>query len=439
MVARASASRTAADPFWRIALLSVFLLSACGPNGDGGANLSERKDEVFHQAAGGSFDPLPPDDSRELEQGDLVDVSDIGEGRVQFRDGFQVSVFRNTGLQIEGFAEEMSPIDRVQLTGGTLYAASSGEDMEADRRLRVSAGGAVIETLGTEFLVYYDPTFGNISLLWVVVTEGEVEIRAGGRRATVAEGWQIWVEDGIRLSRARPATRPVANWVYPALPMPMLEDLTGSALQDSVVLAGSQCILVADNRSFQAVYRTSDCAWIGDVNNVWVTASQVRCPYPFDALSIGDGPGDSVDQPVVTQDPGQEDEEETPITEPPLPDTTAPPAPAPVEPINDQEISCDEAAAIELGWDEVADASGIAAYAWEMEVSSFPDGPFETLDGGSTGGTSVTYPNLACDHWYQWRVWAIDGAGNQSAPSAPASFSIAPAPEPSEPSNSDVE
>jgi hypothetical protein len=96
-------------------------------------------------------------------------------------------------------------------------------------------------------------------------------------------------------------------------------------------------------------------------------------------------------------------------------DTTGPPPPNPLEPKQEAEIACaDDPTNVLLRWDEPEDPSGIAGYFVQMEVIIYetPSEPTPTpVDLGPIATTSVEIP-VDCGWDYQWRVRAVDGAGN---------------------------
>lgn len=64
-----------------------------------------------------------------------------------------------------------------------------------------------------------------------------------------------------------------------------------------------------------------------------------------------------------------------------------------------------------LSWDEVHDASGIAGYRIEYAV----DGDFTKAQSMQVNSTEATFYTLLAGAAYQWRVAAVDGAGNVGA------------------------
>jgi hypothetical protein len=428
-----------------LALASVVLLAAAGCERNGketGADLETVREDVYHQATGGTREQVPRDDQRAVNQGDTVDVASLGEGRLDFADGLIVSIFRDSELRIEGFAEEMSPIDRVRLNGGTLYADVSGATGYAEQFVVVTPGGAVITALGTEFLVHYNPT---LALTWVIVTDGEVQVAAGGASRIVPAGWQIWVERGPTLSAPFPATRAIADWTYTRVNLPLLEDLGGPTLQDNAILNGPRCTVdlppgvaavVRDGAPFEAVARTADAAWVRDVSGFWVPATQLDCPYSVADLPIRSGP-----PPLQTPGPRTPTPADpvvdtpTPVTPGPTgpiiptspPDTTPPPAPVLTSP-NDEEVQpCESENTVNLGWNPVTDESGISGYRWTLTWTvDDPDGSYteSRTEVTSQNSVTVTFDSTACGTRYELQVIAIDGANNQSASSAPIQFNI---------------
>jgi hypothetical protein len=99
-------------------------------------------------------------------------------------------------------------------------------------------------------------------------------------------------------------------------------------------------------------------------------------------------------------------------------DCTPPPAPALLSPSNGAVINDNTPY---LDWADVADPSGIADYRIQVDsYSHFPDPVVDLTVTASEYTVEWTLP----DGPYFWRVYAFDGAGNYSLPSAVWSFSV---------------
>jgi hypothetical protein len=124
--------------------------------------------------------------------------------------------------------------------------------------------------------------------------------------------------------------------------------------------------------------------------------------------------------PVITVSPVSVTPTPTPTTV--LPDMSPPPAPAPIAPCEGM-LAC--MATVQLQWAAVTDPSGIVAY--QVELERHNGGTEWTAAPGSpwsdVGGTSQSVP-VECGYYYQWRVRAVDGAGNQGAYSPWSSFAV---------------
>ena len=436
-----------------IALIAVIALAACDHKSNGnetkpsaGADLTTRRVDVFHRPNQGQRVVVPVDEQRPMELGDAVNVAGPGEGRLDFADGFIVSIFRDTALQIEGFAGEMSPFDRVRLNAGTLYADGSGVDETAGRRVAVTTDGAVITALGTEFVVYYS---AGLALTWVIVADGAVEVAAaGGASTTVPTGWQIWVQDNRTLSKRFPATRPVADWAYGRAALPLLDHLGGPTLQDQTILNNPQCTVVAppavnvplraaptdvaalvatarNGTPFEAVFRTGDDAWVMGVDPAgdrWIPAGSLDCTYRISDLPTPAGLSGSSPAPSPTP--------VRPTPTPPDPGVTptADPSPLPA-PMLEWSARSDR---VDRAWTVPDSDAEITAY------TVLRDGAvLATLPGAQT-----TYADLTIDPGttYTYQVEARDQAG-RSATSEPVAVFVAlppdttppPAPSPSSP------
>ena len=95
-------------------------------------------------------------------------------------------------------------------------------------------------------------------------------------------------------------------------------------------------------------------------------------------------------------------------------DTTGPPAPTLLEPREGAEISCPtgEPVNVTLRWEPVADPSGIARY--DVELVEYPYYPFRLTTSTLQIEVSQSQATISseCGDRYDWRVRAVDGAGN---------------------------
>ena len=106
----------------------------------------------------------------------------------------------------------------------------------------------------------------------------------------------------------------------------------------------------------------------------------------------------------------------------PPPDTTPPPVPAPQVPAEGVVLGCRSTQT--LAWLPVTDPSGIAGYDVTLQRQVIA-GAWKTVqDWNQVAGKQVT-ADVDCGLYYRWRVRAKDGAGNYSAWSAWAHFSVA--------------
>ncbi len=99
-------------------------------------------------------------------------------------------------------------------------------------------------------------------------------------------------------------------------------------------------------------------------------------------------------------------------------DTTPPPPPTLLYPKNGTEIACTGSATLE--WLAVSDPSGISYYEYSMVQIS--DGVVMATYSGTSKGTSVEVKTPDCYARYDWRVRAVDGAGNVGRYSATFTF-----------------
>ncbi len=98
-------------------------------------------------------------------------------------------------------------------------------------------------------------------------------------------------------------------------------------------------------------------------------------------------------------------------------DTTPPPTPSPIYPGAGQVV---ESAGITLRWGPVKDPSGVT---YRVEVESFSENAgayVSTVFADDIAGSEL--PHRMRSTRERWRVTAVDGAGNESAPSAWAKY-----------------
>ena len=97
-------------------------------------------------------------------------------------------------------------------------------------------------------------------------------------------------------------------------------------------------------------------------------------------------------------------------------DTTPPAAPDPIAPLDNARVTN---ARLKLEWGRVRDA---ARYLVEVELVSGPDFSLPPIDVGNR--LAYQLPETLAQGVYHWRVYAVDKAGNVSAPSTPRQFSL---------------
>ena len=166
--------------------------------------------------------------TRDLAQGDEIDVDGEGEAHVQFSDALLVRIFRDTDLRLDSAVDpNASPIAQLHMNAGTFFAETSPDD-KARQRVSLRTPVATITDLGTRFFVNHDPA---TTVTWVVVTEGEVLLDGDGGQVIVPAGFQAWVGDGAPPVGPLPAARDLIGDRFP-----LVDDLTNAALADGDLL-----------------------------------------------------------------------------------------------------------------------------------------------------------------------------------------------------------
>lgn len=112
--------------------------------------------------------------------------------------------------------------------------------------------------------------------------------------------------------------------------------------------------------------------------------------------------------PTPTPEPTATFTKVPPSPTPPPSDTTPPPAPTLLYPKDNTELLC--TGSVILEWLAVSDPSGISYY--EYAMSEIIDGVVLAKYSGTSKGTRVEVKTPRCNAQYDWRVRAVDGAGN---------------------------
>jgi hypothetical protein len=201
---------------------------ACPFGDDDRAELSAAGQRVtYRSSAGAAEEAVLPGTRRDVRAGDAFDVDASGEAWLRFKDFLLVRVFRDSILGVLEFQSEVAKdapaIYRTRLEAGTMFNTLTASAAAA-RRVRVETRWAVVEALGTEFLVHYDP---RTEATWVVVKQGAVSAAAAGQEVTVPARWQTWVEPNRPPESPLPATRAAVGSRFR-----LVDELTNGALRD---------------------------------------------------------------------------------------------------------------------------------------------------------------------------------------------------------------
>ena len=301
---------------------------------------------VLYRPPGSGEQPLEQGRKLGVAKDGAVSVNNQGEAWLRFPAALVVRVYEHSQVTIEGrVGAAPTAEERIRLEGGALFGVDA--QTEAQRHVTIEAGWAVIQDIGTQFLIYYDPAS---QFIWVVVSAGSVEITAAGTTVAVPGGWQTWAEHQQAPRLPIPATRPVIGNLAP-----LIEDISGTRLRDVDVLTNKQCSVanvqpndplnlraspdsqsdlnIVDtmplNAHFEALARTGDVAWIYGIGPTgrrgWAAAKYLDCAYDPALLTT-----DTQQLPPALANPSipvpKPSETPTPTpTETPTPrDTTAP-------------------------------------------------------------------------------------------------------------------
>jgi hypothetical protein len=322
------------------------------------ADLWSKVPQVIYQPGTGSTAIVLTSTAQAVHRGDKFSVDDQGEAELRFPDDrLIVRVFRNSelALDFQGIsAGDESKVDSFGVRRGAVFAITP-QDRASRHVSRVDTNWAVIETEGTQFLVYYNP---QTEITWVVVTESRLKVSAArqgvivpGQSVTVPAGWQTWIEPGKPPQQPVPATRAVLNRLYPPPALPDLVNvLTNNALADPVVLSNQQCVVntpgsslilrsgpgtgfnrvdsMPDRSHFEGLGRTADAAWIWGLSSTnmegWASAAFLQCVYNVQLLPV---PGQAAPTPSATPNPLGVTPTRPRATRAPLQATSTPPVP----------------------------------------------------------------------------------------------------------------
>jgi hypothetical protein len=184
-------------PLLATLVIAVGLLAACGaetPTAQGQrVDTTAFQDRVYVVRADGSQQGLPSPQNAALSVGDGVDVDEVGRAILRFADLLTVDVVRNGDLQVQALdADEQSAVISVlQGAGAALYDYSPST--QAQKRLSVQAGAAVIVATGTQFLVVRE---ADTPLDWVLAFDAapnDLTVTASGVTQPVPSGMARWV------------------------------------------------------------------------------------------------------------------------------------------------------------------------------------------------------------------------------------------------------
>lgn len=287
------------------------------------APLEVRQAEVVYQAPNSTGEPLRKDDKRLVSVGDQLSLKDQAEALLTMA-AYVVRLYRNTQVKANEAQTKASVVrgttalNNLALAYGTLYAKQAGEAV-AGEYLEITTDTAIIRSLGTEFLVYYDP---QTATTWVVVLRDSVEVEGAGARVIVTAGWQTWV------TRDNPPAPPsLALRSDIGNRFPSIETLTNGSLTDHQILPNlTSCRVTADpsisvevregaeaaatviatlprDKPFGAVARSGNGDWVygygGDQRGIgWVRVEAITCSMPLASLPVEGGQA-SVPTPIL--------------------------------------------------------------------------------------------------------------------------------------------
>jgi hypothetical protein len=240
-----------------------------------------------------------------------------------------------------------------------------------------------------------------------------VRILAQGESACWPEEWQsLWFENPVIAAYENlPEAEPEGQEPEEEACTPMAVALMNANCRFGPALAYAEMAYLMEGETAEILGHNGDWTWW----NVFPADVQQACWVSSDVVQA-----ECTDNLMVIEAPPLPTE--TPTAPPPVADTTAPPVPSPVSPTGGTTLACSSSAL--LNWSAVNDPSGISGYSVEIQRSSdqiswssAPGSPVNTVDDKAS-------IQVECGWYYRWRVRARDGAGNSSAWSNWATFSV---------------
>jgi hypothetical protein len=269
---------------------------------------------------------------------------------------------------------------------------------------------------GELYLVVETPsTKGNLVRFeqsWTPPSAGEYVIQA----VAVGMDGVISAPNSVRLVvEAAPAGTPAPPTVLPTVPPTGLPTVPPTMPPTGTPLPSAEVSLWADRTSLTAgectvLHWDVEHATAVFLDDAGVTGHGTRqvCPGSKTTYVLRvETPGDNTDRSVTID-----------VSEPP--DTKAPPVPVPDEPDGGEMVDC--TSELWLDWKPVSDPNGVVYYV--KLQSQVKAGEWKSERGwGPESGTKVE-AEVQCGGIYRWAVRAEDGAGNISAWSSWARFSV---------------
>lgn len=211
---------------------------ATAPPTQAHAELESIKDTVMHRSQNNEQQVFAPSKTTVLK-GDSVRLENDGQASVRFADALIVKLYYKGRLEVTGLPDaNADPVSRVFLSAGAAFSESLSPHALAEQRVRIEieTPWAIIDEVGTRFLVYYDTSSGPLrDFTWVVVKEGAVVVAdKAGHQVLVEAGQQTWVSPGNPPAQPIPATRAALEmW---RLDFPRIEAISNGVEQDTEFL-----------------------------------------------------------------------------------------------------------------------------------------------------------------------------------------------------------
>ena len=213
------------------------------------ADLLAERSQVQCRHPGQAAEDVAVGDHEPVATGDQINTDQTGLGILTFADFLRVEVFRQTGLQVKAAPDPNAPpIVKLYLALGTTL---QGLQRKAGQRVDVTTDTdwATIRAVATTYLIAMDDS----EITWVVVFDGETEVKAQGQTVIVRTGQATLVkprkapeppfyvemgpvDDWVRRAIQGEEVGPIESVIVTPTPVPTPTPLTATLVVPEVIV-----------------------------------------------------------------------------------------------------------------------------------------------------------------------------------------------------------